>query len=177
MLRGKITPNTICLSNNNIVFPSILDSSNGEKITWPGKEETSTSSPSPIVVAPMSPVHDESDTFIEMAYSSPERTVTKSAVGGSGGGGGGVKRKANVYSFDSPTVPSNNTDADDAFREALHCFKKLCKSREERQENEALHGFGQMIIATIGGMSASKQTKAMMRVTELVMRIRMEDDE
>lgn len=114
---------------------------------------------------------------MEMQYSSsPERPNQTSSC---------VKRKANTSyagpsTRDSPTNThsnNNNTEADEAFREALGTFKKMCRAREERQENEALHGFGQMIMATIAGMSASKQTKAMMRVTELVMRIRMEEED
>ncbi|XP_073822234.1 uncharacterized protein [Musca autumnalis] len=157
-----------------------VKSSNGEKITWtaPAKEETNNASTSQVIVSSISPVPDEADTYIEMPYSSsPERPNNPQTSG--------VKRKANnstpMTSRDSPTNThsnyNSNTEADEAFREALSTFKKMCKAREERQENEALHGFGQMIMATIAGMSASKQTKAMMRVTELVMRIRMEEED
>ncbi|XP_075152921.1 uncharacterized protein LOC142226679 [Haematobia irritans] len=154
-----------------------VKSSNGEKITWTCREDDSSSNQ--IITSGMTPEqqdHEESDTLIEMAYSSPERQLYKSAI----------KRKAPEIistpggNYDGPTAmqPNNNMSAaDEAFREALQSFKKLCKAREERQENEALHGFGQMIVATIAGMSPSKQTKAMMRVTELVMCIRMEDDD
>ncbi|XP_013112525.2 uncharacterized protein LOC106090776 [Stomoxys calcitrans] len=153
-----------------------VKSSNGEKITWTLKEEDNSSNQ--IISSAMTPEqeHEESDAFIEMAYSSPERTLYKSVI----------KRKAPTYSTTTPmascdspavTMPSNTDAADEAFHDALQSFKKLCKAREERQENEALHGFGQMIVATIAGMSSSKQTKAMMRVTELVMRIRMEEDD
>lgn len=80
---------------------------------------------------------------------------------------------AAVNAVDSSYSASSDVDV---FYEAVNSFKQICKTQVECSENAALNGFVQMIIATIEGMSAAKQAKAMMRVTEVIMKIKIEKD-
>lgn len=69
-----------------------------------------------------------------------------------------------------------NADLDAAFCDAVKCFMRICNGGDSKKENKALHGFGQMIIATISEMNIAKQAKVMSLVTEAVMQMKMEDD-
>ncbi|XP_073822232.1 uncharacterized protein [Musca autumnalis] len=69
-----------------------------------------------------------------------------------------------------------NEDSDDAFCDAVKSFTAICKTGDKLKENKALHGFCQMIIATISEMSIPKQSKAMTLVTQAVMEMKMEDE-
>lgn len=80
-----------------------------------------------------------------------------------------------VARFDSSDDIDYNEDSDDAFCDAVKSFVTLCQSGEKLKENKALHGFCQMIIATISEMSIPKQSKAMTLVTQAVMEMKMED--
>lgn len=71
-------------------------------------------------------------------------------------------------------------DEDSGFSEALGAFKSLCESKVQRErevDNDPLHGFGKIIVATIASMSQEKQIKAMQKVTSLVMEIKLAPDE
>ncbi|XP_013112523.2 uncharacterized protein LOC106090774 [Stomoxys calcitrans] len=92
----------------------------------------------------------------------------------------GHKRKAETLeetTSKKANIDNNTINIDEEFREALTCFQKICKAKEENQKNEALEGFRHMIVSTIAQMSSSKQTKAMLCVTEAVMHLKMEDDD
>ncbi|XP_054730070.1 uncharacterized protein LOC129238872 [Anastrepha obliqua] len=59
---------------------------------------------------------------------------------------------------------------------ALKMFEEVCNGTKARHRNPAVHGFGEMIVETICGMSERKQTIAMQKVTELVMNLKMEPE-
>lgn len=73
---------------------------------------------------------------------------------------------------------SNNTESDDeAFHQAVNTFKDLCKTREKLNDtNCAIDGFIHMIMSIIENMSPAKRTKAMLKVIEILMKIKQEND-
>lgn len=118
---------------------------------------------------------DADENTMDMPSQSPETVIPTKRV----------KRKTEISpSISDPTVQNKPTSStshlssiDQELSEAMKCFQKVCKAREERQKNGALQGFRQMIISTISNMSAAKQTKAILRVTEAVMQIKMEPED
>ncbi|XP_053948500.1 uncharacterized protein LOC128857015 [Anastrepha ludens] len=66
------------------------------------------------------------------------------------------------------------SDIEQELSSALKMFKQVCGAAKARHENPAIHGFGQMIVETICGMSERKQTIAMQKVTEVVMKLKIE---
>lgn len=119
---------------------------------------------------------DVDENTMDMPSQSPETVIPTKRV----------KRKSeHSPSISDPTVQNKPTSSstsqlssiDQELSEAMKCFQKVCKAREERQKNGALQGFRQMIISTISNMSAAKQTKAILRVTEAVMEIKMEPED
>ncbi|XP_061401925.1 uncharacterized protein LOC133337736 [Musca vetustissima] len=90
-----------------------------------------------------------------------------------------LKRKSYAKTsshFDKKTLDNKFRKIDQEFSEAIQSFHRVCKARE-RQKDGALQGFRQMIISTLADMSETKQTKAMLQVTEAVLKIKMEPEE
>ncbi|XP_065357884.1 uncharacterized protein LOC135952035 [Calliphora vicina] len=88
--------------------------------------------------------------------------------------------------FDDPLIDPSflrkkcknpNPDVDKSFCEAVETLKKTCAVNEARNANPAVHAFGEMIVSTICSMNSRNQIKAMHQVTDMVMRIKMEEDE
>uniref|UniRef100_A0A034VQY2 Transcription factor Adf-1 n=1 Tax=Bactrocera dorsalis TaxID=27457 RepID=A0A034VQY2_BACDO len=71
--------------------------------------------------------------------------------------------KSEIHNESYHTHPNNN-------------MKQNYGSLRSRHQNPAVQGFGQMIVETISGMSERKQAIAMLRVTELVMNIKLEPE-
>lgn len=87
---------------------------------------------------------------------------------------------ANLPSQNKRATPGHFKNIDHEFKEAIGTFHRFCKAREEQQQQEedgTLQGFRQMIISTISNMSEAKQAKAILRVTEAVMQIKMEPED
>ncbi|XP_073822233.1 uncharacterized protein [Musca autumnalis] len=124
---------------------------------------------------------DESETAIDIPLSMPGKSYevnkTKTISNNSSCR---LKRKFDSktsHSHKKKSSDSNFRKLDQEFSEAIQSFHRLCKTKEERQKDGALHGFRQMIISTLADMSETKQTKAMLRVTEAVLQIKMEPEE
>ncbi|KAI8125442.1 hypothetical protein FF38_14397 [Lucilia cuprina] len=88
--------------------------------------------------------------------------------------------------FDDPLIEppllrkklkKSNSDVDKSFCEAVETLKKACELNEARHANPAVHAFGEMIVSTICSMNSRNQIKAMQQVTDMVMRIKLEEDE
>ncbi|XP_036347190.1 uncharacterized protein LOC118756538 [Rhagoletis pomonella] len=67
-------------------------------------------------------------------------------------------------------------NGNEEFREALELYKNVCKVQLAPKCSETLRAFGQMIVATIGEMSAEKQIKAIQLVTNTVMALKLEHE-
>ncbi|XP_067639460.1 uncharacterized protein [Eurosta solidaginis] len=70
----------------------------------------------------------------------------------------------------------SDTESANELTSALESFKKWCGTKRSRHRNPAVHGFGQMMVETLCGMSERKQAMAMQKVTEIVMTLKMEPD-
>ncbi|XP_075152926.1 uncharacterized protein LOC142226685 [Haematobia irritans] len=86
----------------------------------------------------------------------------------------GQKRKSddtNIYKLNKAKFLKSANE----FNETINNF--LMVNKDDGKNRGALQGFRQMIISTIAEMSVTKQTKAMLGVTEAVMKIKMEDED
>lgn len=89
--------------------------------------------------------------------------------------------------FEEPLIDSSalhkqcriptNAEVDRRFCEAVENLKKACVQNEARNVNPAVYAFGEMIVATICKMNSRNQIKVMQQVTDLVMRVKLEEDE
>ncbi|XP_067639451.1 uncharacterized protein [Eurosta solidaginis] len=70
----------------------------------------------------------------------------------------------------------SDTESASELISALESFKKWCGTTRSSHRNPAVHGFGQMIVETLCGMSERKQAIAMQKVTEIIMTLKVEPD-
>ncbi|XP_075152928.1 uncharacterized protein LOC142226687 [Haematobia irritans] len=150
----------------NFLTPHIFNKRSNAKVTWTGDV--------PVLTPALERSQEESnysdtDSFDEYSY---EENCASADI---------IKEEPEIqtmseseYLDDSAISTGSDTEL---FAEAFQSFNQLCKSLGEPTQNEgALNGFVQMIMATIEAMSPNKQIKAMMRVTEVVMKIKMEEE-
>ncbi|XP_059221017.1 uncharacterized protein LOC131993992 isoform X1 [Stomoxys calcitrans] len=179
------------MNRMEFLTPFIFIRSSGGKITWEGSE--------PNLCLSGEPIHsiDDSENESSAKYLLRERAKRRFNVDSSEDSSDTympnskkTRRQAenllqktrmestNAKRRDEQSFEDNadsNSNFDEDFYEAVQGFIQLCKS-EERTQNKALQGFGQMIIATLSQMNTRKQSRAMSLVTEVVMEMKMEDD-
>ncbi|XP_058980619.1 uncharacterized protein LOC101891104 isoform X2 [Musca domestica] len=127
---------------------------------------------------------DELETVAEIPISLHEKScedkkASTIVINNDNGTSNRLKRKSETKSLQTGKKSTNSSlrNIDEEFSEAIQSFHRVCKAREERQKDGALQGFRQMIISTLADMSETKQTKAMLCVTEAVLKIKMEPEE
>ncbi|KAM7352426.1 uncharacterized protein ACRADG_004945 isoform 2-T2 [Cochliomyia hominivorax] len=90
-----------------------------------------------------------------------------------------------IQVFDDPPIDTSlickkrkiHPDIDKSFCEAIETLKKACAQSEVRNANPAVYAFGEMIVSTICSMSSRNQIRVMQQVTDLVMKIKLDEDE
>uniref|UniRef100_A0A1I8NVI3 MADF domain-containing protein n=1 Tax=Stomoxys calcitrans TaxID=35570 RepID=A0A1I8NVI3_STOCA len=116
------------------------------------------------------PLHVEASETLDEAPSATQIERTEQAEGR------GFKRKSE-HAGGHKINKARFVKSANELNETINSFLMISQAKTEKQNSGALHGFRQMIITTIGQMDVTKQTKAMLGVTEAVMKIKMEDED
>ncbi|XP_073822229.1 uncharacterized protein [Musca autumnalis] len=188
LITGGKQPVAPIVQRMNFLEPHIFNKQSDTKVTWNGDVPVTTPALQRSQEASKPQMFEEtsSNSLFDTSCSS-----SKTNGYGNKNAGSNIKKESTDWNgeeedhtlsddeseYDYLNNSESDDDDDGTFYQAVHTFKDLCKTQEQSSGNSAaIDGFLHMIMSIIENMSPKKRTKAMLKVIEVLMQIKQEDD-